>query len=367
MVRLVKMNIRRAVFGAAVTAIWAVHLPPVSAQGPPPAKVVVSPAVTGMVQDRTDLIGVAEPWRESTVAAEVAGRIESFEVRRGDRVKKGRVLAQLGKTELTFRLKEAQARRNATQVRLEKAKDLLERSEKLIEGHAIAEREHRQIDLNVQEIEQDMAASEAEINRLQDELDKKTVRAPFDGVVTQELTEVGEWVEQGGAIVHLVDLSGVRVVVDMPEKYVSGVKGNEEVVVRFDALGDRAFKGKIYALIPSGNPDAHIFPLEIHIDNPDLALKAGLLARVGFDLGLNRKAVMVHKDAVITRGTKTFLFTVDEGKARQLFVTTGRSEGERIEVNGPVKEGDPVIIRGNERVRDGQEVEVVPLSGEGAS
>jgi membrane fusion protein (multidrug efflux system) len=367
MSRIERHRMRWGIPGGAALMIWTSLTWAAIAQGPPAAKVVVSPAVSGKVQDRTELIGVAEPWRESTVAAEVAGRVESLDVRRGDRVKRGRVLAQLGKSELAFRLKEAQAQRNATRVRLEKAKDLLERSEKLIEGRAIAEREHRQIDLNVQETEQDLAASEAEISRLQDELDKKTVRAPFDGVVTQELTQVGEWVEQGGAIVHLVDLSRVRVVADTPEKYVSGVKEDEEVSVRFDALGDRPFKGKIHALIPFGNRDAHIFPLEIYIGNPDLAVKPGMLARVGFDLGLNRKAVMVHKDAVITRGEKTFLFTVTDGKARQVFVTTGRSEGERIEVSGSVKEGEAVIIRGNERVRDGQAVQIVPLSGKAPS
>ena len=331
-------------------------------QGPPAAKVVASPVVSDEIQEKTDLIGDVEPWRESTVAAEVSGKVETLEVRRGMKVRKGWVLARLGLSDLSFKIEEARARKKATAFRLDKAKDLLERSEKMIRGRGIPEREHTQTELTMRELEENLAAAEAEISRLEDELSKKAVKAPFDGVVTRELTEVGEWVEQGGGIVHIVDFSNVRVLVDMPEKYIVGVKAGDQVTVKFDALGNRVFKGKVHALIPYGNKDSHTFPLEVHVKNPELTIKGGMLARVQLDLGLRRMALMIPKDAVITRGSRTYLFIVHEGKAKQVFVTTNLSKGDRVEVRGPVQEGEMVIIRGNERVRDGQPVQVVPLS-----
>ena len=331
-------------------------------QGPPAAKVVASPVVSGLIQEKTDLIGDVEPWRESTVAAEVAGKVEKLEVRRGTKVRKGRVLARLGMSDLSFKIDEARARKKATAFRLDKAKDLLARSEKMISGRGIPEREHAQTELTVRELDENLVAAEAEISRLEDELAKKAVRAPFDGVVTNELTEVGEWVEQGGGIVHIVDFSKVRVLVDLPEKYVAGVNAGDPATVKFDALGNRVFMGKVHALIPYGNKDSHTFPLEIHFKNPELMIKGGMLARVQLDIGLRRMALMIPKDAIITRGSKTYLFTVHEGKAKQVFVTTNLSKGDRVEVRGPIQEGEMVIIRGNERVRDGQPVLVVPLS-----
>jgi RND family efflux transporter MFP subunit len=334
-------------------------------QGPPPAKVVVSPVVQESVRDQIVLIGIIESWRASTVASEVSGRVDALKVRRGQSVKRGQILAQLSTSDLLLKLKEAGARRNATRARLERAKDILERSEKLMEGRAISDKDLRQARLTVEELEGELAATEAEILQLEDGQDKKTVRAPFSGVVTREETEIGEWVEEGGEIVHMVDFSRVRVLVDIPEQYVSGVKENEEVDVRIDALGRKSFKGRIYALIPEGDKEAHIFPLEVHVNNKDLLIKEGMLARVGFNLGLSRETVMVHKDAIITRAARSYVFVVNGEEAKQVFVTTGQAQGELIEITGSVNVGDKVVIRGNERLRNGQPVQVVPDSGKG--
>ena len=333
----------------------------VPAQSRPPAKVVASPVVRDSVQDKVVLIGTVEPWRASTVAAEVSGRVDSLEVRRGDTVRIGAVLARLGKGALLFRLDAARARKNATLVRLEKAMDDFERSEKLFRRQAISAKENKDARLRVQELEEDLAATKAEIRQLEDELGKKIVKAPFDGIVTRELTEIGQWVNEGGDIVHLVDLSVVRVMVDTPEKYVASVKVGEEVTVKIDALPNQNFKGKIHAIIPEGNREAHLFPVEIHVRNKGLTIKGGMLARIEFGLGPLREVTMVHKDAVITRGTRSYLFVVDQGAVKQVFVTTGETKGEHIEVSGPLKEGEMVVIRGNERLRQGQPVQIVPL------
>ena len=334
-------------------------------QGPPPANVVVSPVVQERVRDQIVLIGIVESWRASTVASEVSGRVDALKVRRGQSVKRGQVLAQLATSDFLLKLKEAGARRDATRARLERAKDILERSGKLMEGRAISDKDLRQAQLTVEELEGEHAAIEAEILQLKDGLNKKTIRAPFTGVVTREETEIGEWVEEGGEIVHMVDLSRVRVLVDMPEKYVSGVKENEEVDVRIGALGRQSFKGRIYALIPEGNKEAHSFPLEIHVNNKDLLIKEGMLARVGFNLGLSREAVMVHKDAIVTRAARSYIFIVNGEEAKQVFVTTGRAQGDLIEITGSVNVGEKAVIRGNERLRNGQPVQVVPDSEKG--
>ena len=360
---IIKNTLLKTVTALVLLALSLASLGSAYSQGRLPSKVVVAPVVSGEVQEKSVLIGTVEPWKASTVAAEVSGKVESLAVRRGVTVKEGEILARLGKSELLFKLKEVRAQKNATKVRLEKAEDLLERAEKLMKGQGIPEREYRQTRLTVRELEEDLISSQSEIFGLEDELGKKTVRAPFSGIVTEELTEQGQWVSQGGGVVHMIDLSRVRIVVDLPEKYVSGVKRNAAVTVKIDALGAREFKGKIHALIPLGDKDVHLFPLEIHVENEDLMIKGGMFARVEFDLGLTRNSMLVPKDSVITRGAKTYLFTVSGGKAKQVYITTGQPQEDFIEISGPLEEGELVIIRGNERVRNGQPVEVIPAPG----
>lgn len=330
-----------------------------AAQGPPPAKVVVAPVTNDQLRDKVVLIGSTQAWRASTVASEIEGRVAEIKARRGDSVNAGAVLARLADSDVRFRLQETRARRDATASRLEKAKDSLNRAEELKLGQAIAESAFLQARLTVQELDGDLAAIEAEIHGLEDALENKSVKAPFAGVVTRELTEVGQWVEKGGNIVHLLDLSKVRVVVNTPEQYVSGIKTNEKVDVWIDAVGRTPFAGRVHALIPEGNREARVFPMEVEVPNEGSRIKEGMLARVEFNLGISRKALMVHKDAVITRGARTYIFVVSGSEAKQVSVSTGSARGDYIEISGPVDIGANAVIRGNERLRDGQAVQVV--------
>ncbi|MFQ5596883.1 MAG: efflux RND transporter periplasmic adaptor subunit [Nitrospiria bacterium] len=330
------------------------------AQAPPPAKVVVSPIVNETVQDQILLIGTVESWRTSRVATEAAGRVESLPARRGKAVRHGDLLAKLGASDLLLQLKGARARRKAAVARLEMAQEDLKRTEKLFKENLVSEKNHRDATLRVRELEKIREASEAEELQLKDLLEKKEVRAPFDGIVTQELIEEGEWVEKGGSIVQLVDISKVRILVDMPEKYVSRLKIGGTANVRLDALGNGFFPGSVHALIPQGDRDARLFPLEVHVKNKGLRIKEGMLAKVSFDLGLSRSVLMVEKDAVIRRGSQIYIFIVKEGKAHKQNVTLGLAKNTLIEVIGPLQEGAQVVIRGNERLRDGQLVQIVP-------
>ena len=330
------------------------------AQGRPPANVVVSPVLRETVQDQLLLIGTVESWRSSQVAAEVSGRVKSLFARRGDQVKKGDLLAEIGASELRLKLREFRARRNAAMARLEKAEDNLKRSKGLMKGGLLSEKAFRESKLSVQELKEDLTVNEAEQLQLEDVLGKKKVRAPFDGVVTRELTEEGEWVTQGGGIIHLVDLSKARILVEVPEKYVSFLTTGESATVQFDAIQGRNFPGEIHALIPEGDREARLFPLELHIENSDLLIKEGMLARVNLRLGDPRSVLMVDKDAITRKGSQTTLFVAQGEKVIQKIVVTGQAKQGLIEIVGDLKAGDKVVIRGNERLRDGQAIRIVP-------
>ncbi|MFQ5589024.1 MAG: efflux RND transporter periplasmic adaptor subunit [Nitrospiria bacterium] len=342
-----------------LTFLFLLMAVPLYAQGRPPANVVVSPIIQETLQDEILLIGTVESWRASRVATEVAGRIEHLAVRRGAGVQKGDVLARLGASSLLLQLKEFKSKQRAAVARLEKARDNLERAEGLVNEGLVSERAYRDAKLTVEELRQSLAVNEAERLQIEDALQKKTVRAPFDGIVTEELTEEGEWVEVGGGIVQLVDLSKLRILVEMPEKYIREVKAGGRVTVRVDALPGEVFPGTIHALIPAGDRESRLFPVEVHLENSGFLLHEGMLARVSFDLGASRPVLMADKDAVIRQGPEAFLFVAQGGKALKKNITTGRARGGRIEVSGDVKAGDAVVIRGNERLRDGQDVAVV--------
>ncbi|VAX32986.1 hypothetical protein MNBD_NITROSPIRAE01-1346 [hydrothermal vent metagenome] len=312
-----------------------------------------------MIQDEILQIGTVESWRSSRVATEVSGRVEALQVRRGAKVKKGDLLARLSASTLRLKLKESEAKQNAAMARLQKSRDNLKRSESLMKEGLIAERVYRDAKLTVEELEQTLAVNESERLQTQDELNKKEVRAPFDGIVTQALTEEGEWVTEGGGIVHLVDLSRVRILVEMPEKYIREVQMGGAVSVQIDAIAGEVFSGRVHALIPAGDRAARLFPVEVHVKNKGLLLQEGMLARVAFALGASRSVLMVDKDALIRKGSEAFLFVVKDAKAVKKTVMVGQGKADLIEVSGEIKVDDLVVIRGNERLREGRAVHIV--------
>ncbi len=357
-----KIDFKKVCFLFSLLSILFFQAEQLSAQGRPPSNVVVSPVATETLQDQILQIGTVESWRTSRVATEVTGRVEQLLVRRGAKVKKGDLLAKLAASGLLIQLKESKSKQNAAMARLEKAKDNLKRSEALVKEGLVSERVYRDAKLTVDELEQTLAVNEAELLQTKDTLSKKRVLAPFEGIVTQELTEEGEWVQIGGGIVQLVDLSKVRILVEMPEKYIREVKVGGKVSIQIDAIPGEGFSGIVHALIPAGDRETRLFPVEVHVENKGLLINEGMLARVAFGLGVERPALMVDKDAVIRKGSTAFLFVVKAGKAVKKNVLIGRGKPGLIEVSGALKEGDLVVIRGNERLRSGSAVNIVPGS-----
>ncbi|MFH1671954.1 MAG: efflux RND transporter periplasmic adaptor subunit [Pseudomonadota bacterium] len=330
------------------------------AQGPPPSPVEVATVAEEMVSEQVTLVGTTEPKIKSIIAAEVEGLVESFPVKEGDYVKKGAVLVRLGSTDLTIRLKGAIASKEEAEARYRFAQGELTRNEKLKKTNSIAAKRYDEALYESQALEQQVLRYKAAIEELKDSIRKTTVTAPFSGFIAQEHTEVGEWVEKGGSVVTLVALSLLRITVDIPERYVTEICDNNAVQVVVRAYRSEPFPGTISAILPEGNPDSRTFPVKIDVENPDLKLKGGMEARVTFNLASKMKTLLVPKDAVVAANGGRLVFVVNSGTAHPVNVKIVGTHGVNVAVDGLLKPGDRVVIRGNERLMPGQAVTVVP-------
>ena len=197
--------------------------------------------------------------------------------------------------------------------------------------------------------QEDVAVAEAEVQRLQaraqrlrEDIQKTTIRAPVSGVVTQRYTEVGQWLERGGKVVDLVDLRQVLVRVPIHEKDIGSLQVGNEATIVLDALPDRTFSGRVKHIIPQADPASRTFPVKIEVTNtPEHAIKAGMFARVRLRAGTCQAAVLVPKDAVVRQAAGQAVFVVQEEKARLVPIKTGRAQDGLVEVlESPLKAGD---------------------------
>ncbi len=328
-------------------------------EGPPPAPVRVAAIIEETVSDQITLVGTTEPIARSIIAAEVAGIVEDFPVREGDFVEEGVVLVRLRSTDLVLRLKAAVAAREKVRANLVFAEKELDRYTKLKDADSIAARKYDEALYQHQSLEQELVRTEAEIAILDHDIEKKKVVAPFAGFVAEEHTQVGEWIPVGGPVVTLVDLAHIRITVDVPERYAVKLVRQSPVQVLVASLSNEPFAGKISAILPEGDRSARTFPVRVRLANPGLKIRSGMEARATFNLGTRKKALLVPKDAIVTAGPNRLVFVVVSGVAQPVNVQViGYYDG-NVAVGGPLKPGDHVVIRGNERLLPGQSVEIL--------
>jgi RND family efflux transporter MFP subunit len=333
-----------------------IHAGGALAQGPPPALVVTSKVGSGFISPEAEFIGTVFYKEVSEVAAEVRGLVEEVTFEQGDRIKKGRFLVRLDSELLEKSIEAVKASHEQVLLDLENARLDLTRMENLFKEEFISEQIYDESRFRVKGLEKKAASLKAELEGLEVELRKKTIRAPFTGVIIEKHVERGEWLEPGSSVATLAKDDVVDVVVDVPEEIMRSVKKGMPVEVR---SAGKEVKGKVVAVVPRGDVKTRTFPVKIRVKNT-ISLIEGMEARVSLPRGVRKKALIVPRDAVLTMFGTTVVFAVVEDKAKMIPVKVIGYSGKKAGVASDVlKEGMQVVIKGNERLRDGQPVNVM--------
>lgn len=295
---------------------------------PPPANVVVSEVSTGIVAPEAEFVGTVYYQEVSDVACEVDGKVEEVSFEEGQRVKKNFVLVKLNSDLVRSDYDKAALNFN-------RAKNLYK--EDLISEQAYDERRF-------------------EKERLEIIIRKKTIRAPFNGVIIKKHVERGEWLSPGSTVATIARDDVIDIIVEVPESIISIITPGMKVKVK---AGGKEINGKIFVIIPQGNISTRTFPVKIRVKN-NLSLIEGMEARVNLPVAKKEKALIVHRDAVITVFGNTVVFAVIDSKAKMIPVKVIGYKGMKagIQANG-LKEGMKVVVKGNERLRDGQSVKII--------
>ncbi len=328
-------------------------------QGRPPTPVRVAEVASRMIQKSVVLVGTVEPWRRSVVAGEIAALVQKFPVEEGMEVKRGQVLAHLRTDALTIRLNAATATRREAHTRYQQAQKDLRRVKVLFEKELVTQKEYDDAVTQEAAWKQRVAQLDSEILQVRDQLRKARVVAPFHGWVTKEFTEVGQWIEAGGAIVEIVDLSRVQIQVPLPERYVGDIQIGTPVMATFDSLRGMEAQGRVFSVVAQADRNSRTFPIKIELPNPDLKIKSGLVSRVTLQVGTPHEGMVVPKDALVLRGGREFVFVLDETVVSQVPITSVEHVNNEVEISGDLKPGMIVVVEGNERLFPGQPVRVL--------
>ena len=298
------------------------------------------------------------------MASEVEGLVQAFPAEEGMKVTRGQLLARLRTETLQIRLDSALALYRESGARYRRAKRDLHRIRVLFKKQLVTQKDFDDALAEETALKEHLSQLRADIRQVRDSLNKSRIVAPFDGWITQEFTEIGQWVEEGGAVVEIVDLSHVQVEVPLPERYVSQIQIHDPVTATFDGLPAFEAQGRVFSLVAQADRAARTFPVKVEIPNPDLAIKSGMVSRVTLQIDRPHQGIVVPKDALVLRGGKAFVFWVNEGTVEQIPVTAVLHVEDMVEIEGPVQVGMDVVVEGNERLFPGQPVRVLDDSVE---
>ena len=322
-------------------------------KGPPPASVTVAQVKTGMVAPQSEFIATIFYQEISETASETSGLATDVRFEEGVRVTKGQILVTLGSDILRKKLKAAKLDYEQVLSELEIARLDLKRREALYEKKSISEQAYDENRYRVIGSEKHAASLNAEVEQLAIELKKKTIRAPFDGVVIKRHVDRGEWISEGETVAVIGKDDIVDIVAQLPEHLIQYVTIGMQVTA---TANGKEFKGTVNAIVPKGDVSTRTFPVKIRTPNK-FDLIEGMSAKVTMPRGEVKKTLIVPRDAVIAKFGQTVVFTAKDAKAAMLPVQVIGFEGLDAGVASPgLKEGMLVVVDGNERLRNGQSV-----------
>lgn len=273
------------------------------------------------------------------------GRVETLPVYEGDRVKAGTLLVQLDDRLLRAELNKAEANRR-------QAEQDLARLQRLAGRKLVSEDEQLRAETNLR-------IAEAEESLLKTRLGYTTIRAPFDGVITERMVEPGDAAPRFAHLLTLADPDSLVTEVPVSELILPTLDIGDAVAVRIDALGTDTYAGRIDRIHPTVDPDTRQGVAEIALDPVPPGAQAGQLCRVYLP-GEARPRRTVPLAALRQDAQGEYVYTVDaEGLARRTPVRSGMSLGERVEIVDGLADGDRVITRGFINLAAGKAVRIV--------
>jgi len=313
---------------------------PRTSPGPRPATIRIGRAERSLQVMVTEVVGTVRATRSATIAPLLGGTVAEIRVGLGSSVRTGEVLVRLAARDVDARLE--QSRAVSAQAERDRGRAIL-----LKEAGAIsaAQFEATLSQASVARARQAEASSVA---------DRTVLRAPFSGVITAKLSNVGDTALPGQPLLVVETPSALRFEAQVPERAGEHLAVGDHLPVRFDGLG-QDIVGQIAEIRPAAD-DATRTRL-VKIDLPDTpGLRSGRFGRVLIADGQSL-AITVPLDAVIRRGQLETVFVIESGLARLRLVRSGREHEGRVEISSGLSGGEAVALAGPADIADGQPVE----------
>jgi RND family efflux transporter MFP subunit len=326
--------------------------------------VVVAKPQTAKSQNGIELPGTLQGYIESPIFARTSGYVTHWYKDLGQAVKKGDALLDIATPEIEQQLTEARATRRQIEQTVQLARTSFERWKALRQKDAVSQQELDERQTTLKSAEASLNASQANVQRLEDLLSYNHIAAPFSGIVTKRLVDVGHLVDAGNggapkALYTLAQIDQLRIFVAAPQTYSQMIKVGIPAEVRLSELPGEVFKAKVVRTAGAIDTSTRTLPVEVNLANPKGQLLPGAYAQVTLKgLKVDATVLTIPNNALLFRPEGTQLALVKDNKVHLQTIKISRDMGQRLEVASGLTPDDAFIINPPDSITEGDVVVV---------
>lgn len=319
----------------------------------PPALVVVAAAQSQEMAPIRKVSAYSKAHYITTIKAETSGRVIQL-ASIGEQVMSGDSLGLIADETYALRINELKNAIASEQANLDflqsEAKRLESMSAKNLTSQSALDK--NKSDLATSKAE--LAQAESRLEQLQDSISKLNPKAPFNAFVTEQFAQPGQYIDQGQNFLRIMSKDQTEIIAHVPVKFKHIIKGGD--VWDYQDQSGQTYQAKVTGFVPAATTASR--QMEVHLSDLSGQLIPGEAITLMVPETKPKTVVAVHRDALVYRRQGASIFVINNDTANQIEVEIGMAQGDYIEAIGQVKAGDAVVIRGNERLRDQQIVQV---------
>lgn len=344
---------------------------------------VLRPVKYGKISLSSDALretfsGTAQSSKETRLSFKVSGKLDKLNVKVGDVVRTGQLIARIDETDYNVQYQQSQANMKSVETQIKSANSQLINSratylrvEKLYENNSVSLSEYEAAK-SAYELAQaaydaslaQASASERQVESAKNQVTYSYLKAPYTGVITSLMVEENELVNAGTPIVTISSMINPEISVGVPEKFISRISKEQHVEISLSSLPDELFKGHVYE-VGFSSMGGSTYPVSVRIDNPIDDLRPGMAAEVHFNFSTEdtSEKLVAPVASVGEDNTGNFVFALEKGTdyylAKKVNVEVGTLTPSGFEVECGLEKGDLVATAGLSIILDGMKVKLM--------
>jgi RND family efflux transporter MFP subunit len=368
------MNLVNRVGTISIAVALVLAAAPLVAQAP----VEVVRVTSRSVERQVKLPGEFRPYLAVPIYAKVAGFVRRVDVDRGSTVKHGQLLATLEAPEMQAQIVEAESKAQAVELQRAEAVAKLAGAQSTYDrlkaasatpgvvaenDVVVAQKTVEAAQALVRSYEDSMKAARAQAQAVRDLGQYLQIKAPFDGIITERNVHPGALVGPGSGstpLLRLHQITRLRLVVAVPEALVGAIVKGARVPYTVPAYPGETFYGVVNLIAHDLDEKTRTMPVELDVRNADLRLGAGMYPEVQWPVRRPQPSLLVPPTSIVTTTERMFVIRVSNGVAQWVNVSRGARVGDLIEVFGALNDGDTIVRRGTDEIREGTKVNTQP-------